>query len=235
MDGPNSTYRLLNGLEFLYPKNITISQLKRTLYDFPKSESGFSDAFSKGQLSSKMWLIENLPDDLGMVFICAGWYGTLAHLMFLNARDKFDKIRSFDIDPDCASIAESYNQHSVSSGWQFKASTLDILDITYPTKHKTLKSDGNYISLIEIPDTIINTSCEHIANMDWFNSIPSDTLVVLQSNDFLGATGHVNCHETLEQFEKQTPLKEVHFSGSLQCTGPIHNPTYNRFMRIGWV
>jgi hypothetical protein len=84
--------------------------LKRTLSTYPESEPGLVDAFSHGQIKSKMWLIEHLPDKLGMVFICAGWYGTLASFMFENCREKFDKIRSFDIDNLSNSIANTMNK-----------------------------------------------------------------------------------------------------------------------------
>ena len=118
----SNTVNLLNGLEYLYPENKVVSQLKRTLNMFPESETAMVDAFSLGQLESKLWLVENLPSNLGTVFICAGWYGTLASLMFERAKDKFEKIRSFDIDSSCASIADNMNRPWVMDGWQFKAS-----------------------------------------------------------------------------------------------------------------
>ena len=71
----SNTVNLLNGLEYLYPENKVLSQMKRTLTMFPESETAMVDAFSLGQLESKLWLIENLPDKLGTVFVCAGWYG----------------------------------------------------------------------------------------------------------------------------------------------------------------
>ena len=165
----DNTKKLLNGIEYLYPDNKCISQIKRTLDKFPECEDNLVDAFSLGQLKSKLWLIDNLPDNLGTVFICAGWYGTLASLMFDRARKKFDKIRSFDIDETCADIADTMNRPWVMDGWQFKASTLDILKMEYPTQHTTYRANGTSLDLIEMPDTIINTSCEHIENFEeWY-------------------------------------------------------------------
>ena len=225
----SNTVNLLNGLEYLYPENKVVSQIKRTLTMFPESETAMVDAFSLGQLESKLWLIENLPDELGTVFICAGWYGTLASFMFERARDKFDKIRSFDIDSSCAPVADNMNRPWVMDGWQFKASTLDILNMEYPTTHTTYRADGSSLQLTEMPDTIINTSCEHIKNFaDWYDHIPRGMLVVLQSNDFFEVPDHVNCHKTLEDFAEQTPLRKELFSGTLPLS------KYNRFMRIGF-
>lgn len=224
----SNTVNLLNGLEFLYPANKTISQIKRTLNMFPESESAMADAFSLGQLESKLWLIENLPKNLGTVFICAGWYGTLASLMFERARDNFEKIRSFDIDSSCASIADNMNRPWVMDGWQFKASTLDILDMEYPTTHTTYRADGSSLQLTEMPDTIINTSCEHILDFKkWYEKIPSGKLICLQSNNYVTIEEHVNCVKDIDEFKDMAPMSELHYIGKKEM------PKYTRFMLIG--
>lgn len=225
----NNTVNLLNGLEYLYPDNNMISQIKRTLHKFPESEPALIDAFSLGQLKSKLWLIDNLPNNLGLVFICAGWYGTLASLMFDRARDKFDKIRSFDLDESCAAVADTINRPWVIDGWQFKASTLDILEMGYPITYITYRANGSIAELTENPDTIINTSCEHISNFQlWYQQIPNNTLVVLQNNDFFDIKEHVNCVNNLHEFKKQTPMSTTLYEGVLNLE------KYNRFMMIGY-
>jgi hypothetical protein len=224
----DNTKKLLNGIEYLYPDNKFISQIKRTLDKFPDCEDNLVDAFSLGQLKSKLWLIDNLPDNLGTVFICAGWYGTLASLMFDRARKKFDKIRSFDIDETCADIADTMNRPWVMDGWQFKASTLDILKMEYPTQHTTYRANGTSLDLIEMPDTIINTSCEHIENFEeWYSKIPKGQLICLQSNDYVALEEHVNCVKDSLHFEQMAPLSKVYFTGEL----PLEK--YTRYMRIG--
>lgn len=219
---------IYNGLGFLYPTTV-IPQLKRTLVKFPETEIYMSDAFSLGQLKSKLWLIDNLPNGLGTVFICAGWYGTLASLMFERSKGKFDKIRSFDIDDSCASVADTMNRPYVIEGWQFKASTLDILEMKFPTTHVTLRADGSSLELTEMPDTIINTSCEHIPNFEkWYNKIPKGTLVVVQSNNYFEIEEHVNCSKSIDKFGEQTPMDNLLYEGELYLE------KYTRFMRIGY-
>jgi len=220
--------KLLNGLEHLYPDNVTVSQMKRTLHKFPECEIALADAFSVGQIKSKEWLVENLPDNLGTVFICAGWYGTLASFMFERARTKFDKIRSFDVDPSCASVADTMNRPEVMEGWQFKASTLDIHDMQYPTEYTTYRADGTGVTLCEMPNTIINTSCEHIYNFsDWYDKIPNGTILILQSNDYFSVEEHVNCSVDLDDFDRTAPMSTTIFLDEL----PL--PLYSRFMKIG--
>lgn len=220
--------KILNGLEFLYPENVIISQIKRTLNLYPETEESLIDAYSIGQLKSKLWLIEHLPNNLGLVFICAGWYGTLASLMFQNAREKFDKIRSFDIEPECARVADNLNRYYVIDGWQFKASTLDILDIQYPLTYTTYRRDMTKVQMTEHPNTIINTSCEHIKNFDsWYTAIPQGMLCVLQTNNYFDIKDHINCSNSLDDFAQSTPMENILYEGEL-CF-----EKYTRFMRIG--
>jgi hypothetical protein len=224
-----TTVNILNGLDYLYPDNAILSQVKNTLTKFPETEVAFSDALSLGQLQSKLWLIQNLPDELGTVFICAGWYGTLAALMFERANDKFDKIRSFDIDPKCAVIADNINRPQVMDGWQFKASTLDIMLLDYPTVYTTYRANGTSLDLTEIPNTIINTSCEHIENFEqWYDNIPLGTLVILQSNNYYEIDEHVNCVNNVDDFSGSAPMSVLLYSGKLEL------PKYTRFMLIGY-
>jgi len=192
------------------------------------------DAMSQGQLKSKMWLIDELKIldvKLGNVFLCAGWYGILATLLFEHDFD-IDSIRSFDIDPTVQEIAEKFNLPWFSDNWRFKAITEDIHNLDFDAHEWTSWSNKNRRMskpITDKPDTIINTSCEHVADFGkWYNKIPSGKLLVLQSNDFEDIDEHVNTSKTLEVFEHKTPMKEVLYSGELDLVA------YKRFMRIGY-
>jgi len=189
------------------------------------------DCFSQGQVKSKLWLIEELEKlnlDLGTVFLCAGWYATLATMIF-ESNLQIEKIRSFDIDSSCIEIAERFNKPWEIDNWKFKAVTKNIHEINYSKEfYEVIKPDGVVI-LNDSPDTIINTSCEHIENFaSWYNSIPNNKLVVLQTNNYFEIEDHVNCSASLEEFEYSTPMINCLYSGSLDL------PKYTRFMRIGY-
>lgn len=201
------------------------------------------DCFSRGQLTSKLWLVQELKKlkvDLGIVFLCAGWYATLATMLF-ESGIKIDKIRSFDIDPACASIAETFNKLWFMDTWKFKASTIDIMDFEWSTTpapsdgsignfyYKT-NAGGKLVQMKDKPDTIINTSCEHIENFaEWYTKIPDGKLVVLQSNNYFDIPDHCNCVNSLQEFEEQTLMKKVLFQGEIK----LHK--YTRYMRIGYI
>ena len=193
-----------------------------------------NDCFSRGQLQSKLWLVTELGKlnvELGTVFLCAGWYATLATMLF-ESDIKVDKIRSFDLDPTCVDIAETFNKPWFMETWRFKSITQDIMDINYDThKWQFWSNANNRMSrpITDKPDTIINTSCEHISDFaGWYAKIKADKLLVLQSNNFFKVEEHVNCVNDIEEFKAQAPMSEVLYSGELEL------PKYKRFMLIGY-
>lgn len=210
------------------------TQLIHAIKSLHASETGWdTDAMSRGQLMSKVWLVNELTKldvDLGTVFLCAGWYGILAVLLF-ESDIKLDKIRSFDVDPSVIAIAEKFNLPWFSDTWKFKALTEDIHKVSF-VRHEwqawSAKNNRMSYPIEDIPDTIINTSCEHIENFDeWYEKIPDGKLVVLQSNNFQEVGEHINISIDYNNFADQTPMAEVMFGGELEL------PTYKRFMRIG--
>jgi len=190
------------------------------------------DCFSRGQLQSKLWLIQELKKldlDLGTVFLCAGWYSTLATMLF-ESGIKIDKIRSFDIDPTCSNIAKIFNRPWVMKDWQFQHITEDIMNINYLTHTYTVaRSDGSELLLTDSTTTIINTSCEHLPDfIGWYNKIPVSKLVILQANDYHEIKEHVNTYNTLEEFDASTPMTTMLYKGELTLS------KYTRFMKIGY-
>ena len=251
------THEILDRLELLYPKSSFLSDLRKALVSEDqyalfriiqgkkdtaiiealrklKNNDVFDkDCISRGQIQSKLWLIKELQKidyDLGVVFLCAGWYCTLATMLF-ESKIKVDKIRSFDIDESCINIAETFNKPWVIDNWKFKAIKQDIMDINYDTHvWQSWSNKNNTMSkpITDSPDTIINTSCEHIHNFDkWYEKIPNGKLVILQINDFFELEEHVNCVKNLKEFENISPFSKLLYEGELQLE------KYKRFMRIG--
>jgi hypothetical protein len=193
-----------------------------------------TDCFSRGQLQSKMWLVEELEKtkvDLGTVFLCAGWYATLAVMLF-ESNINVDKVRSFDIDPSCVDIAEIFNKKYLMQEWKYKAVTQDILDIDYAVhSYNTLRRNGTECPLIDCPDTIVNTSCEHFDHHElsiWWRSIPKGKLVVIQSNNYKKIKEHLGCVNNISQFGELTPMRELLYAGQMKFDN------YTRYMRIGY-
>jgi hypothetical protein len=193
-----------------------------------------NDCFSRGQLESKLWLIRELKKvnvNLGTIFLCAGWYATLATMIFESGM-KVDKIRSFDLDESTVDIAEVFNKPWFTDQWRFKALVEDIHNINYREhtwQYWSNKNNRMSYPITDTPNTVINTSCEHIENFtEWYDKIPMSTLVVLQSNNYYEIKEHVNCVKNVIEFGKMAPMTGPIFAGELEL------PKYKRFMLIGY-
>jgi hypothetical protein len=191
-------------------------------------------AFSKGQLASKAWLIDELwelwrvrieklptpnPDT---VIILGSWVGSLIEPLF----QQFPNIRrTYGIDIDAESIAKSekLNQKHVQNEWKYKGVVADVDNLTL--NNCEFETGGELITVK--PNWIINTSCEHMDN-NWFNSVDEDQLLIIQSNNSEEFEGHINTCDNLDEFIQKYPLKT-----QLMC-GELSTPAYTRFMQIGF-
>lgn len=214
--------------KFVIPMN-----LKKLVRDH--ASEYLTDAFSRGQLQSKLWLVQTINElelDLGeMIYVCAGWYGVLGALLF-ERYDVKGSIRSFDFDDSCAFIAETLNRVYVQDNWKFKASTVDVRKLTFAGDvYESKKYNGDIETITDIPPTcIINTSCEHIENFDeWWKTIPEGMLVIMQNNNFVEHEDEtvVNTVESLEDWSAKLNLSETLFEGTLELE------KYDRYMCIG--
>lgn len=174
------------------------------------------DAFSSGQIGSKIWLCEEL-ETIGwksdLTYIYAGWYALTAFLLLSRGIFQVNQIQSFDIDPSCEPIADMINENWVWQEWKFKAFTLDC--------------NGHVGGS---PDLIINTSTEHFDTKEWFDNIPKGVRVAIQGNN-MDHDDHVIHSETLEDFKSHYPLTDIVFEGEKQFVYPDWQ--FTRFMLIG--
>jgi hypothetical protein len=169
------------------------------------------DAFWKGQIRSKVWLINNLSkfiDKEVSIDIFGGWIGTLSSLLF-QSNIPISKIRSIDIDPSCEQTSYTMNKLEEMQG-RFKAVTEDMC------------------SSISTADVVINTSCEHITQdqyLTWLNNMPKNSLFVLQSNNY-NIPEHIRLANSIEEFINQSNVNVLHATS-------LDLPLYTRYMIIG--
>jgi len=174
------------------------------------------DIFSSGQVGSKVWLCEQLEKTgwkSDMTWIYGGWQGMMGFLLLSRGQFPVDRVRSFDIDPDCERIADAVCENWVWRSWTFKAFTADCNELR--------PNDA---------DLIINTSTEHFESMDWWNNIPYGMRVAIQGNN-MKHEEDTRIIETLEDFKKIYPLSSTAFEGQLDFNYPDWK--FSRFMLIG--
>lgn len=204
---------ILKGLAVYFDSRF-VADIRETALRHPGPRLGH--ALNRNQMKSKTWLVETLAKvtggELGRVCVLGGWYGVLGAMLLHDPRFTVESVCSVDQDSSCEEIALCLNATNADTG-RFRFLTADMYDMEF--------RPGAY-------DLVINTSCEHLETIGrWFERIPPGTLLALQSNNYFGIEGHVNCVENLDQFRQQVPLANTLFEGELALS------KYTRFMLIG--
>lgn len=199
-------------------KPSTIEQINSGLY--PK------DAFSLGQIASKLWLINTLckitplqPNPTVAMLGC--WIASLAPM--LHDSLLIERVYGIDSDPHAIELSEKFNRRLVENEWKYKGIVYDV-DLLMCNSMEFITS-GTAINVK--PNWIINTSCEHMST-DWFDTVDSDQLIIMQTNDSPDYEGHVNTCCDAEDMIKKYPLDNVLYIGGLTL------PSYTRYMQIGY-
>lgn len=171
------------------------------------------ESFWKGQIHSKIWLIEKLKEHVTtketQIVVHGGWNGVLSSLLF-NSDISVGKITSVDVDPICEEIAYTVNKRQEING-KFTALTQNMCEHKYHA------------------DIVINTSCEHITDSQlkqWFDNIPVNALIVMQSNNYFELDEHINCVNSANEL-----ASKVNFSSCKTYESKM--PKYTRYMTIG--
>ena len=182
-------------------------------------------AFSKGQLASKSWLLGELYKVSPLqanatVIILGSWIGSLVDP--LHRALTIERIYGVDADPTAQDLSERLNQKYLA-GWRYKGVVADAthLDLS----NCEFETGGELITVK--PDWIINTSCEHM-NSDWFDTVDSDQLIIMQTNNSESFDGHINTSNSIEDMISKYPLSNTKYVGSMVT------PAYSRYMQIGY-
>lgn len=213
LDWRERAFDLVRGIA-AYCDSPLVAALARVIAKHP--EADISNAFNHKQVACKVWARDMLFNSLGGRFdriaVLGGWYGVLAAMLFEDRRFEIGAIESIDIDPSVAPVARTLNR---DADGRFTATTVDMYAVDYAALGA---------------DLVVNTSCEHIADLSsWLALLPRGTRVLLQSNDYFSEPTHISSVESVEAFERLAALAGLAFSGALP------QKKYTRFMLIGLV
>ena len=171
------------------------------------------NSLNDNQEKSKNWLIEKSKQYFTFfnnpsVVVAAGWYGHLANKINDNIYTT-GEIVSFDKDPQCKKIGQKLYK--------------DVKDVTFATAEIEYFNFKNY-------DIVICTSCEHLEQYiidDFLKRRKKGSLVILQSNNYFSIKEHINCHNSVIEFEKTLKLEKILYRGTLKLN------KFDRYMVIG--
>lgn len=163
-------------------------------------------SFTKDLVFNKLWIIrelEKLNRPLGVVYVLGSWYGNMG-ILLAKSNLKFNYVVNVDID---ASVVNKSQKIAELLGLAGKVEPL-IKDAN-TCKYRELDSNG----------IVINASCHDMENAGWYDNIPNNTLVVLQSRN--------DVDHDLDQYQ----LNEVLYNGKLNLQDP--QTKYVSYLRIG--
>lgn len=170
-------------------KNIGIDLFKNIIKE-ARHDPTILDSYSPNQFKSKEHLLEHIDMLLlekPNVVILGSWFGSI---LVPALADMANSITCIDVDDRVISTGKS------------RLFTMYDNIIWYSRD----VWDKKHWHRIENADLIINTSCEHMANM---SSLPplkkSNAYFVFQSNDMYSIKTHVNCVSSLDEFINQLP------------------------------
>lgn len=204
-------------------------------------KSTIIDAFSRSQIKSKIWLVEELENIRQKlpkpvykhVVIFAGWYGQLKFIY--DKKLTYRKIRNIEMNRSACEASDYIFNLSELENYKVKAVNANINELTlhkngYEWDVENFRNGTKYSEKF-LPDLIINTSAEHMTE-DWFfqikfKELESDPIVAIQSNNLFDIHEHINCVHSVDHMKKKFPMREILYEGELQLKG------YKRVMLIG--
>lgn len=223
-------------------KNLSVADDKdkifRSIFDYKKKVDSdvIYDAFSRSQIKSKIWLVDELlklNSNYNNVLVMAGWYGQLKSIY--DKKLTYSKMRIVELDREACETSDYIFNLSNLENYKVKSVNADINNLTlhkngYEWTVENFREGTGYNEKF-LPDLIINTSAEHMKE-DWFfqikfKELASDPIVAIQSNNLFDLDEHINCVHSVDHMKKKFPMREILYEGELQLKG------YKRVMLIG--
>jgi hypothetical protein len=181
-----------------------------------EESSGYSleGSYTPDLVFSKLWLIRELgkiTDQVDTMYVLGAWYSNLAMLLTVAPEVDVDKIINVETNKEFLQVGKK------------------MLDQRGVNNVEFMLADANDLNYQQLTDrsAVVNTSLVDVPGTDWFNNIPSGTMVVLQARDHVEDKQFRNPEDIQQTF----PLDQVLYSGSLELQDP--ETEYTRFMVIG--
>ncbi len=182
------------------------------------------DAFSHGQIRSKLWLSENFARwsqkhlDFSESFEL-NWYGSWVgigpFLMLENCKLDIKKLTLFDLTPSHLEISKF-----VLDFW--RCESLEIVTKQIDVNEHEPDSKPNQI--------FVNSSCEHMSDL-WIKKLPQNSYVLAQSTN-MEHSEHINRSLDLKDFaSKYADSLQILETNQIDFNYP--DKSFSRFMLFG--
>lgn len=175
-----------------------------------------SGSFGSNLIENKFWAFTKLSEiknNFDTIYILGSWYGNAGLLLSMDPRFEFDEI-----------INVEKNKNMLKASDQFAKLQKD-------PRIKSMHKDANRLDYRRLGPNglVVNFSCTNIVGRDWFERIPSGTMILVsgRNND----PGAVHKFNSLEEFSSTYPLTKILFSGQRTFEDP--ETEYDAYLVIG--
>lgn len=181
------------------------------------------ECFRHGLIVSKIWLCENLEQIIDthgynkpVVNILGGWQNILGFMMQVRRPGMYNVINSYDKDESAKEISDL-----ICDAWKFEESKVN--NITMDVTNVAL--DG---------DIFINCSVDQFNSAEWYDSIPLNKLVCIQTTNIVDDNPRWEINQKIpdiDSFKQRYPMQDILFEGTKEIR--YHHFGYDRLMLIG--
>jgi hypothetical protein len=178
--------------------------------------SGYSLAgsFTRDLIASKVWLLTELAriaPQVGTIYVLGSWYGNLGVLLALDPVIKYKKLINVETNQKFLQASRHIQDHLGMGNTEYMLADANTLD------YRQLGQHG----------VVVNTSLTDMEGQAWFDNIPADTLVAMQSRDHDPGNAAHSTQDIIDRY----PLSEIIYDGELEVEDP--ETEYTRYMAIG--
>ena len=191
----------------------------------PEKWAMHRDAWSHGQMTSKLWMCEIIEQEFHQDFsldlwVFGSWYALLPVLLLCRSNISIRSLSLFDLDLEALRVSRGLLENWICQGLPVKFRQIDCLQLR-----------GNEDFFASPPDLLVNSSCEHFESHGWLNSVPKGVQLLLQSTDMHHFT-HINSPSSLTDFKCQMePLMEISWAQEKEFKYP--DQCFNRYALFG--
>ena len=180
------------------------------------SPNTLAGSFSNDLIIRKIWAVdelEKIAKKFQTIYILGSWYGNMGFIINKTSSIKYDVMINIDIDSRPLQTSKVVYKKAGIENVRFLRK--DVNNLSY-------QNAGNL-------NLVINTSVNNMHGSQWFDNIPSGSLVLFQGrNNDPGAT---NEFHNLSDFKKSFKLSKLLYAGKITLTS--NNDDFDSFMIIG--
>ena len=184
------------------------------------------ESFYHGLVKSKLWLCEELETAIykeyinkSTLHILGCWYNLLAFMLLTRMSEFYSVVYGYDINPEAI-----FNANKVCDMWKYES----------PKVYNYIQDVNNYDYSLHANGIFINCSIDQMDNNNWYNSVPNDSLVCVQTTNmkdpgfpwFIKQTTN-----SLDELVDKFKLNNLLYSGVKNI--PYATNGYKRYMIIG--